>query len=85
MFKIKVWLKGYIKNKQKLSATFNINEGDSLFDILVLCCNEFDLPVPVILDKHEKYFTEFSLVSFSPADFVESIDYERLEVEVFDE
>ena len=84
VLKIKIWFKGYKKNNPKLSKVFDIKDEEDLFDIVVLCCNEFDLPTPVILEKHKKYFNEFSLVKFSKADFVEQIPYEAIEVEIFE-
>lgn len=84
MLKIKIWFKGYIKNRLKFSKSFEFSNSKSLFDILVYCCNEFDLPAPVILDKHKKYFNEFLMVRFSKNDFIEELPCDFIEVEIFE-
>lgn len=84
MTEIKIWFKGYIKNDLKLTKAFEFPKNTELFEILVHCCSQYDLPVPVILEKHEKYFKEFSLVKFFKNDFVEQLSYDAVEVENFE-
>lgn len=44
-----------------------------------------DLPEPMWLSKHEKEFEQYGKTSFLPDHFVESVDFERLEVEFLDD
>ncbi|MCR5610461.1 MAG: hypothetical protein K6F68_01320 [Clostridiales bacterium] len=46
-------------------------------------CHRMNLSRPVILKKHVRELTEFSHTVFLPADFMESVDFDRFEVEVF--
>lgn len=79
-----IWFKTFIKNKLKISKSYAFDNEASLFDILVFCCNELDLPCPVILPKHEKYFKDFGITKFLKSDFVETIPYDYVEIEAFE-
>lgn len=46
-------------------------------------CHELDLSRPIILQKHIDDFNKFSHTYFKPRDFVESVDFDRLEIELF--
>lgn len=46
-------------------------------------CHELDLARPVILSKHIEEFYKFSHTHFKPRDFIESVDFDRLEIELF--
>ena len=42
-----------------------------------------DLSRPVILNSHIKDFQRFSRVTFKPSDFIESVDFDKFEIEIF--
>ena len=46
-------------------------------------CHELDLSCPVMLKKHLKDIEEFSRVVFRADDFMEPVDFDKFEVEVF--
>lgn len=46
-------------------------------------CHELDLSRPIILEKHISDFNKFSHARFNPSDFVESVKFDRLEIELF--
>lgn len=48
-------------------------------------CQDLDLCRPVLLRKHVNDLTRFSRVVFKPADFIETVDFDELEVEVLSE
>ena len=48
-------------------------------------CQDLDLCRPVLLRKHVNDLTRFSRVVFKPADFIEAVDFDELEVEVLSE
>ena len=43
-----------------------------------------DLPKPLWLQKHQREWDEFGLTRFLPDDFLESVDFQRLEIEFID-
>ena len=45
-----------------------------------------DLSRPIMLDKHEQELTTYGKTAFLPRDFVETVSFDRLEIEIlFDE
>ncbi len=46
-------------------------------------CRELNLSRPVILKKHIRDLLNFSHTSFRPGDFMEKVDFDRLEIELF--
>ena len=46
-------------------------------------CLELDLSRPVILSKHLREINEFSRVVFRPDDFIESVDFDKFEIEIY--
>lgn len=46
-------------------------------------CRKLNLSRPVILKKHVRELEQFSHTVFFPADFMEPVDFERFEVELF--
>lgn len=54
-------------------------------DILGALCKPLDVARPLILQKHEEELRRFSRAVFKADDFLESICFDRLEVEIFPE
>ena len=46
-------------------------------------CRELNLSRPVILGKHVRDLNAFSHTAFRPGDFMEKVDFDRLEIELF--
>ncbi len=46
-------------------------------------CHELDLSRPVILKKHLKELEDFSRVVFRADDFMEPVDFDKFEIEIF--
>ncbi len=44
-----------------------------------------DLAVPIMLPKHVSELKKFSRTVFKPADFMESVDFDSFEIEIFPE
>ena len=83
---IKIWGRTLKKHKIVKShtvesdATFSEQEAlDGINDI----CVEFDIPRPIVLNKHIKDINEFLMVRFLPDDFIEKVDFDKFEVEIF--
>lgn len=48
-------------------------------------CQKFDVSVPVWLKKHHMEFAQFKSVSFTSQDFMDEIDFDKLEIELIDD
>ena len=46
-------------------------------------CQELDLSRPLMLKKHLKEIEDFSRVVFHPSDFIEPVDFDKFEIEIF--
>lgn len=53
-------------------------------DALEKACHELDVPRPMVLPRHERDWSEFSQTRFLPDHFVESVKFDRMEVEFID-
>ena len=47
-------------------------------------CRKMDQPRPIVLRKHETDFENFSQTRFLPDSFLESVHFDRMEVEFID-
>lgn len=52
-------------------------------DALGKLCEHMDLSRPIILDKHVSDFNKFSRACFYSGDFIEPVDFDKLEIELF--
>ncbi|MGI6215705.1 MAG: hypothetical protein ACOYIT_07530 [Christensenellales bacterium] len=78
--KERLWIRLIRKNKIVKDAVVPVENGD-WFGALSKACHEFDLSVPVLLNSHIKDWNEFHLARFLPGDFLDSFNYDRMEVE----
>ena len=85
---MKLW--GIIRKNDKIQRQHTIEyEGltrDTASDwdeLISPLCQELDLSRPLMLKKHLKEIEEFSRVVFLPSDFIESVDFDRFEIEIF--
>lgn len=83
----KIWSKTILEEKITRDIMYENNEKfdiNKFSEYLIEVCYELDIPTPLILSNHIKNFDKFNNVSFSVADFVESIDFEKLVLEYVD-
>ncbi len=83
---IKIWGKTIKKNKIKKSHTvehYGRFSEDVVMDGINTICVEFDIPRPIMLNKHTRDINDFLMVKFFAEDFIEEVDFDRLEVNVF--
>ena len=63
------------------------NEGvfdeDLIFDCIDDICKKFDIAHPVVLDKHKNDMNDFFMMRFFPDDFIEKVDFDKFEIEVY--
>ena len=48
-------------------------------------CHELDVPAPIWLNKNENEFEQFRRTAFTADSFVESVSFDRMEVEFLDD
>ncbi len=83
---IKIWGRTIKKNKIIKSHTveyYGTFTEDIVMDGIYSICLEFDIPRPIVLNKHERDISNFLMVKFFADDFIEKVDFDRLEVNVF--
>ncbi len=83
---IKIWGKTLKKNKIMKSHMVQkdgILTESVVFDCVDTICKEFDIARPIMLDKHRKDMHEFFLMRFFPDDFIEKVDFEKFEIEIY--
>ncbi len=47
-------------------------------------CRALDLPLPILLPKHEREWADHHATRFLPEHFMESVPFDRMEIEYFD-
>ena len=80
---VKIWCK-VIKNERIIkSHVLEIDEANtSFFDMLKNLCEKLNIPTPVLLDKHVYDFNVFNISTFKADDFIESINFNRLTLQL---
>lgn len=85
----KLWAKKIKKNSLINSIVVKNKEDISLEEKRDKClkeiCQKLDLSVPIWLKKHDLEFSQFKYVVFYPPDFVDEVDFDKLEVELIDD
>lgn len=83
----KIWAKTLKEHKimNEYLLVLDSFNYDNLYDYLKEICYELKIETPIILSKHKNQFAEFSMTQFTKEDFIDSIDFERLVVEYFEE
>lgn len=86
--RMKVWAKVRKDNKTIAEHVVEIGckhaiEVENWAEPIGELCRELDLSRPVILRKHIRDLESFSHTVFRAGDFMERIDFDRLEIELF--
>jgi len=68
-----------VKNKEEISL--DEKKDKCLKEI----CLKLDISVPIWLKKHELEFSQFKYVIFTAQDFIDEIDFDKLEIELLDD
>ena len=81
MEKSRLW--GRIINNHRIerSETVEIEDGD-IEAAFVEICRRFDVQRPIQLPKHNREFEKFGRTFYTKEHFTESVDFERLEIEL---
>lgn len=85
----RLWCKQIKDNHLVNDITINDESSETrthkVFNSLEKACYEFDLSVPIWLDKNISEFKSLSKTRFSKDSFIESIEFDYLEIQVIEE
>ena len=79
----KLWVREIRRGKIRRDIVVPCPEGDWQAALLE-ACHALDLSVPLVVARHLKDYEEFRQLRFLPEHFLESVPFDRLEVEAFD-
>ena len=87
---MKLWAKVHKQHKivQEDVREFSLarpSDAEGWNRILVDLCKPLDLACPVLLNKHVQELAQFNRTVFSPGDFMESVSFDRFEIEIIPE
>ncbi len=87
---MKLWAKVHKQHKiiQEAVREFSLArplDAEGWNRILVDLCKPLDLACPVLLNKHVQELASFNRTVFSPGDFMESVSFDRFEIEIIPE
>jgi len=81
---MRLW--GIIRTRQKMKrqeivplASGELSDIVSAMDDIL---KKMDLPRPILLPKHEQELTAYGRTYFLPRDFMESVSFDRFEIEI---
>jgi hypothetical protein len=63
----------------------DLNRTKKIFNAISKACIEFDLSEPIWLDSNVRTFQRYSKVRFNQDNFLDSIDFDYMEVDVIEE
>lgn len=77
-----LWARAIKRHRIVKSETVPLEEG-GFMDALVELSQKLDISRPMMLGKNEREMEQFGLTSFTADNFVESIPYDKIEIETF--
>lgn len=81
---VRIWAKVLTEEKiikDMIYENFEKFDLDHFFDYISDICEKLDICTPIILSKHEYHYVNFNTATFLPADFPESVDFDKLVIE----
>ena len=87
---MRIWGKMWKANRLMRDITIEINDESlnrtrKIFQALEDICYEFDLAKPMWLDKNVEEFKRHDKTRFGKDNFIESIEFDYLEIQVLEE
>lgn len=74
---------GKIKTEDRIMHDL-VQEERDFSSALAALCDRFDIGKPIVCEKHLKEMQSFRRTLFYPDDFVESVTFDTLEIELID-
>lgn len=78
-----LWVRTVRHNRMDKQAVEPCTRRDP-FDALDEACRRLDIARPLWLDKNQREWEEFGQTRFLPDSFMESVSFDRLEIEYID-
>ena len=81
---IKLWAKIITDNKLVKDIIYESADNytrDDFFEHISEICYKLNIPTPVLVPHHYANYEVFNMAKFLPRDFVEGVDFDRLEIE----
>ena len=81
---IRLWVKTIKNNRVQLSYIYESIDNfhaETFYLHINEICHRLDIPSPVVLNYHINNFINFSSCRFKPTDFVESVNFDKFEIE----
>lgn len=87
---MKIWARVMHAHKiqRDFVQTFDMekpSDAEGWNPVLIELCKPLDLARPVMLDKHVRELERYGRTAFLPNDFMESVSFDRFEIELFPE
>jgi hypothetical protein len=84
---MKIWAITRKNNKIVLDQIFENSEEhfEAITELINIACDEFDIGKPLMLSKNDDELLSFRRTVFYPADFIEPINFDTLEIEIIEE
>ncbi len=84
---MKIWIRSFFGDKTGISASAELPEitVSSITNTLRETLLPLDAPTPIVLPTHANHLKSFNIVRFRPSDFVESVDFDGMTVEIHKE
>lgn len=86
---VRIWAKVLKQHKIKLEAVREFparpSDAEDWSRLIAEIVKPLDLACPVLLNKHVQELERFNRTWFTQADFIESIPFDRFELEIFPE
>ena len=74
---------GRIMKRQRIVQQETVEiEGDDIEEAFLEICRRFDVQRPLQLPKHNREFEKFGRTFFAKEHFTESVDFDKLEIEL---
>ena len=80
----RIWVRLIKRHRIAVQDTMPCPRGGEK-DALIELCREMDVPAPMWLPKNEREYEQFRQTSFTHDNFVESLGYDRMEIEFLDD
>ncbi|NLW20499.1 MAG: hypothetical protein GXY84_03890 [Clostridiales bacterium] len=78
-----LWVREIRRNKIRRDVVVPCPDGDWQ-QAMAAACRELDIAVPLVVARHLRDFEDYRQLRFLPEHFLESVPFDRLEVEFFD-
>lgn len=81
---MKIWAKTVVEDKITRDLIYEYEDArneDEFVSVLQEICGQMDIPTPVSTYVNFNHFVLFNNTRFKPRDFVESVDFDVLDIE----